>query len=148
MNEPNINNEIKLLRYISIAHFIIIITSIYLNILGINEFYYTSKIFYSFVKYSLILVIITIIIPTSLLILPLFKNNLKILILMKYLILSFIILISIDGILKNISVWKSSVEAESFTIYCPYHYTVELIDSLYEKGNINSEICKKRSCFL
>ena len=148
MIEPNINNEIKLLRYISIAHFIIIMTSIYLNIVGINEFYYTSKIFYSFVKYSLILVIITIIIPTSLLILPLFKNNLKILILMKYLILSFIILISIDGILKNISVWKSSVEAESFTIYCPYHYTVELIDSLYEKGNINSEICKKRSCFL
>ena len=148
MNEPNMNNEIKLLRYISIAHFIIIITSIYLNIVGIKEFYYSSKIFYSFVKYSLILVIITIIIPTSLLILPLFKNNLKILILMKYLTLSFIILVSIEGILKNISVWKSSVEAESFTTYCPYHYTVELIDSLYEKGNINSEICKKRSCFL
>ena len=37
----NIEDEIKLLRYMSIAHYILIITSIYLNIVGISEFYYS-----------------------------------------------------------------------------------------------------------
>lgn len=145
----NIEDEIKLLRYMSIAHYILIITSIYLNIVGINEFYYSSKIYYGFLKYSIILVIIYIIFPTSLLIIvPIFKKNLQILNILKYLTFIFIIISFIVGLLKNISVWKSSTEAENFTKYCPYHYSVELINSFIEKDKSDSKICKMRTCFL
>ena len=62
----NLNDEIKLLRYTSIAHYLIIIVSLYLYYTGLKEFYYTSKIFYGIMNYSIIFKIIYIIIPTSL----------------------------------------------------------------------------------
>lgn len=150
MNEENNNilNEIKLLRYISISHYIIIITSIYLNVIGIKEFFFSSKILYGFLKYSLILVIIFTVIPTLLILAPLFKKTLKYLIILKYLTFAFLIISFIVGLLKNISVWKTSSEANSFYQYCPYHYSIELVDSMIEKGKLNSNICKMRSCFL
>ena len=150
MNEENNNilNEIKLLRYISISHYIIIITSIYLNVVGIKEFFFSSKILYGFLKYSLILVIIFTVIPTLLVLAPLFRKTLKYLIVLKYLTFVFLIISFIVGLLKNISVWKTSSEADSFYSYCPYHYSIGLVDSMIEKGKLYSDICKTRSCFL
>lgn len=150
MNEENNNilNEINLLRYISISHYIIIITSIYLNVVGVKEFFFSSKILYAFLKYSLILVIIFTAIPTLLVLAPLFKKTLNYLIVLKYLTFAFLIISFIVGILKNISVWKTSSEADSFYSYCPYHYSIELVDSMIKKGKLNSDICKTRSCFL
>ena len=74
-----LNDEIKLLRYICIAHYLIIIVSLYLYYMGLTQFYYSSKIFYGFMNYSLIFKIIYIFIPSLLLLLsiPSLKKNVK-----------------------------------------------------------------------
>ena len=151
----NLNDEIKLLRFICIAHYLIIIVSLYLYFIGIKEFYYSSKIFYGFMNYSIVFIIIYIIIPSSLLLLaiPLLKKNIKFYKILKFLTFSFIIISFINGVLINVSVWKTSTEAGNFIVNCPYHFSQSLLSTIINKENNAdkdgySKICKTRICTL
>ena len=146
----DVSNEIKFLRFVSIAHYIVIITSIYLSYLGTKEFYYSSKIYYNILKFSFIFLAIYIIIPTLLLILvPLYKNTIKAINILMILCLSFLFVSLIIGLLINISIWKTSTESESFTANCPYHFNSSLLNTIMEKNNNKkSKICENRKCIL
>ena len=147
-----LNDEIKLLRFLSIAHYLIIIVSLYLYYIGLKEFYYSSKIYYGIMNYSIIFKIIYIIIPSSLLLLafPSLKQNIKYYKILKFLTFSFLIISFIIGILINISVWKTSTEAETFISNCPYHFSQSLLTNIIDKENNEkdkySKICKIRIC--
>ena len=147
-----LNDEIKLLRYICIAHYLIIIVSLYLYYMGLTQFYYSSKIYYGFMYYSLIFKIIYIFIPSLLLLLaiPSLKKNLSFLKFLKFATFSILIISFIIGILLNISVWKTSTEAENFTFNCPYHFSQSLLTTIINKENNDKEdyskICKTRIC--
>ena len=129
----DVSNEIKFLRFVSIAHYIVIITSIYLSYLGTKEFYYSSKIYYNILKFSFIFLAIYIIIPTLLLILvPLYKNTIKVINILMIFCLIFLFVSLIIGFLINISIWKTSPESESFTANCPYHFNSSLLNTIME----------------
>ena len=151
-----LNDEIKLLRFICIAHYLIIIVSLYLYYMGLTQFYYSSKIYYGFMNYSLIFKIIYIFIPSLLLLLsiPSLKKNLKFFKFLKYLTFSILIISFIVGILICISVWKTSTEAVQFKFNCPYHFSQSLLKTIINKEkNKNGkdghyDICDVRICTL
>ena len=141
--ENNLKNEIKLLRYISIAHYIIIIVSIYLNCVGLKEFYFSSKLIYILIKYSIIIKIIFIIIPTLLIFaFPYFLHKIKVLLFFKILTLCFLFISFIIGLLINISVWKTSAGAYTFKFYCPYHFNQSLLNKILENNDDKKKIPK------
>lgn len=145
----NLSNEIKFLLYICIAHFLVIITSIYLNYLGTKEFYYYSESYYGISKYSLIFLIIFILIPLSLIIIPRFYHKKRELMNFLKIICFIFIYISLTvGLLINISIWKAAVSAETFLTYCPYHFTLSLLNSIIEKKSNKKKFCEIRACFL
>ena len=144
-----ISREIKFLRYISIVHFLVIISSIYLTFLGKNELYYYSELYYGFVKYSLIFIIIYILVPLLLLIFPkIYRKNIKILKILKIICLAFVFISFLIGLLINISIWKTSTKAKSFISYCPYHFTLSLLNSIIQIKSDKNKFCKVRACFL
>ena len=69
-----LNKEIKVLKYISIAHIFFSILSICIHIIGFKKLYFISKILFSFFKYLSILIIFFTTIPITILIL-LYKRN-------------------------------------------------------------------------
>lgn len=151
----NFENEIKILRYINISHFIVIITSIYLYFVGLDEFYFSSKGLYTIQKYSIIFIAISVVIPTLLIIfVPMFKNNLKIIQNLKTATFVFLIISFVVGLLINVSIWKTSTEAESFIKECPYHFNDTLLNSIIDKSleekdsNKNIKFCDVRICAL
>ena len=96
--ENNFKNEIKLLRYIDIAYYIVLIVSIYLNHVGLKEFYFSSIILYILIKYTLIIIIIFIFIPTLLIFsFHYLLNKIKYLVFLKNLILCFLFISFIIG---------------------------------------------------
>ena len=145
----NASKEINIIRYVSIAHYIVIIISIYLNYLGTKKFYFSSEINYNILKYSMIFLIIFIIIPTLLLILvPIYKNTIQVINFLMILCYIFLLISFIIGLLINISIWITSSKAESFTANCPYHFNNSLLNIIMEKNNKKSEICENRKCIL
>ena len=144
----NISGEIKFLRYISIAHFLVIIASIYLSFLGKSEYYYHSELYYGIAKYSLIFIIIFLLIPLLLILPQIYRNNIKIMKIFKIICFSFIFISFIIGLLINISIWKTSTEAKSFISYCPYHFTPSLLSSIIQKKSNKKKFCNVRACFL
>ena len=145
----NISEEIKFLRYICIAHFIVIVTSIYLNYLGKTEFYYYSEFYYGLSKYSLIFIILFMLIPLSLIIIPhIFRKKIKLMNILKIICFSFIYISFTIGLLINISIWKTATEASDFIIYCPFHFTPSLLNSMIVKKSNKKKFCKVRACFL
>lgn len=156
MNSINIEQESKILRYINIFHIIIIIFSIYIYCLGFNEYYFISDILYIFYKYFFLLDFIFILYPILVLVLvPLYKNNIKMFKSLKIISFCFLIIIFIIGIFINLSIWMTSAQGESFFIYCPYHYNSfllqKIIDKYYKKNeNINyndNKLCDRRLCY-
>ena len=157
MNVNYVEKQIKKLRYINISHIIIIIVSIFLFIIGIKNMYFTSKLLYIILKYSIIFRIIFITIPIALIIIiPLYRKEIKVIKFLKILTMTFIIISFIIGLLINILIWKTSVKAETFIKYCPYHFTNSLINkiidkSLNESNNIKDNLikfCNIRKCIL
>ena len=146
------NKEIKILKYISIAHIFFSIISICIHFIGLKKLYFISKILYSFFKYFSILIIFFITIPMTILFLLYKRNNPSIKIL-RWIILYFLFIFLITGLLVNISSWKTSIEAELFIKNCPYHYNhslVKLIIDKYFKKNKNKsfKLCDERFCYL
>lgn len=157
MNVNNFENEVKILRYINISHIIVILVSIFLYTIGIKNCYFTSKLLYIIMKYSLIFIIIFITIPISLIIIiPLYKKEIKVIKFLKILTLIFIIISFITGLLINISIWKTAAKAKTFIKYCPYHFTYSLINKIIDKSlkdsnNIKDnhiKFCNIRRCIL
>ena len=148
MNSPQIDNEIKYLRFINISHIITLLISIFLNYIGIKEYYFTYKILFEIFKYSLILIIIIIIIPIILLIIvPIFKDKVKIIQFLQDLIFNFFFISFTIGLLINITVWFTSFNSEKFIKVCPFHFTSSLLKEIMGK-NVNEEFCKNRMCYL
>jgi hypothetical protein len=151
----NFENEIRILRYINISHFIVAATSIYLYHVGLKEFYYTLKALYIIQKYSIIFIAISATIPIILIIfVPLHKKNVKILQYLKVTTLIFIIISFIVGLLINISIWKTSTEADTLFKICPYHFDDTLLNNILDKylkekaSNKNIKFCNIRHCLL
>ena len=148
MNTPQINNEIKYLRYVNISHIVALLISIFIYYVGLKEYYFTYKILYEFFKYSFILIILFIIIPIILLILvPIFKDKVKVIQFLQDLIFNFIFISFSVGLLINITVWFTSFNSESFIKVCPFHFDSSLLKKIMEK-NVNEEVCKNRICYL
>lgn len=148
MNAIQINNEIKYLRFVNISHIVGLLISLFINYIGIKEYYFTYKILYEFFKYSFILIIIFIIVPIILLILvPIFKDKVKVLQSLQDVIFNFIFISFSIGLLINITVWFTSFNSETFIKVCPFHFTSTLIKEIMEK-NVNEDFCKIRMCYL
>ena len=153
----NFEKEIKILRYINLSHYIVIIVSLYLYFIGNEEFYFTSKTLYIFHKYSLIFLILIIINPTLLIIaVPSYKNNKKAINSLKKFTFIFLFISFVIGLLINISIWKTSTGAKLFTKNCPFHFNESLLNStlekyLKEKSKNNDKkirFCNIRNCLL
>ena len=156
MNSNNLKNEVKLLRYLNISHIILILCSIYIYYIGFTEFYFISKVLYIFYKYSFLLDIIFIINPIVLLILvPIYKDKIKIFKSLKVISLFLVFISFIIGILINISVWMTSTEGDSFLRYCPYHYNSfllkKILDKFFKENENNNhnkfKLCDIRLCY-
>ena len=140
----NFKDEIKMLIYLSIVHYIVIASSIYLSYLALKQYYFTSEILYGFIKYSFIFLAIFIIIPTLILILtPLYSEKIKIMNILKIICLSFIFISFGIGIIINLSIWNTSIEAKTFISYCPFHFDISLLNEILSKGNNK---CKIKFC--
>ena len=148
MNIRQINNEIKYLRFINISHIVILLISIFINYVGIKEYYFTYKILYVFFKYSFIFIIIFIVIPIMLLIVvPIIRDRVKVLQILQDILFIFIFIAFSVGLLINITVWFTSFNSESFIKVCPFHFTSSLLQKIMEKST-NDDFCKTRMCYL
>ena len=148
MNSLQINNEIKYLRIINIIHIVALLISLLINYFGIKEFYFIYKILYEFFKYSYIIIIFFLIIPITLLIIvPLFKNKVKVLQFLQDTMFYFIFISFLVGLLINITVWYTSFNAEVFIKICPFHYNSSSLKKMIEKYD-NEDFCGIRMCYL
>ena len=156
MNSNNINNEVKLFSFINIFHIILIICSTYIYYLGFIKFYFISNVLFAFYKYLFILVFIFIINQIVLLVLvPLYKSNIKIFQFLKIMSFCLLIISFIKGIFINISVWMTSAEGDSFLRYCPYHYDYFLLSKIIDKYSTKNEnnnhkkfkLCDMKLCY-
>lgn len=147
-----LNKEIKILKYINIAHIFFSILSICIHIIGFKKLYFISKILYNFFKYLSILIILFTAIPITILIF-LYKRNISSIKILRWIIFYFVFIFFIAGLLVNISAWKTSIEAESFIRNCPYHYNhfhlEQIIDKYFKNNkNKNFRFCDERFCYL
>lgn len=148
MNIRQINNEIKYLRFVNISHIVTLLISIFINYVGLKEYYFTYKILYVFFKYSSIFIIIFIVIPIMLLIVvPIIRDRVKVLQFLQDILFNFIFIAFSIGLLINITVWYTSFNSESFIKVCPFHFTSSLLQKIMEKSN-NDDFCKIRMCYL
>lgn len=124
---------------------ILIPLSFILGIFAINEIIYLFILVFIFIINQIVLLVLV----------PLYKSNIKIFQFLKIMSFCLLIISFIKGIFINISVWMTSAEGDSFLRYCPYHYDYFLLSKIIDKYSTKNEnnnhkkfkLCDMKLCY-